>query len=354
MLDLDNISRLKKLVKSIISQQDEYDLQEILASIHQKYAKRDKIEIRYRDIPLQFIFKKEKLPSGESYYHLYSDEQLDISQDNMYSLNIYFYHYDIVRGEIDFNSAYIAEIHKNFNIGFISGRFIVELIITLLSALQIHTAYLIDAAVVNCDLDGEELILSLFKILEKGHTFYQSYEFNPVLSANLYPDIFADNKQFITTFNQKRDFISGITVGTIYAKYMKLFRILTRIVSDIGYNKMDIECYQDSLVNLKTDKYSTYTLTGANIPELLLRHIKQLTVLLKMMESHKSKKFAKWITSLECNKYNLFIRFFFNETGQHNIYKLKYKKSTFIDDIIPQFLQMKKLILYSHYRRVFK
>jgi hypothetical protein len=353
MLDLDNITKFKNNIREILSRQEEYNLQELLEFIYENYSKRGKLDIKFNKIVVKCLLTKEKLPDGRQYYYLRSEEELSILNDVMYSMEIKFYSFDIFTGKVDLNAAYISNVHKNFMLGFVSGAYIMKLINTLFDILHVPSAYLVDAAVVKCDLDNKMMYLSLFKTLEKNRTFYQAYGYNPTLSPSLYPDYFSTKEQYDTVLKNKKKTILNWKVGDLYKQYMKLYKIIVKIIRDIGYKYVEIDCYHNTTKNIISDDYELYMLEGVNLSDLLLEYLKSVTKVLKILEPNKNKNFAKWITSSDCNLYNIVIDFLFGEQD-HILYKIKYKKFTYSDEIMPICQQLKRLLQYSYYRRTLK
>jgi hypothetical protein len=137
----------------------------------------ENIDTLFRTFGGNFIIKSGdiELPSvlekmyNSDYWYIHFDGK-DDNQELLYPYSIIFG--DNFTHERN-NNCLLANIHKSRNL---SGTDIMKIIIKFMQKINVENVYLSDGTKVSCD-ENNKFDLSLFKLIEKGKTFYQRFGF---------------------------------------------------------------------------------------------------------------------------------------------------------------------------------
>jgi len=274
-------------------------------------AKNGSLNIKINKIVLPVKIEKKRLGNKTSVYVMYYDKTLT---ENLYPFYIQF---KKIMSE-DVNSAYIANIHNTYNL---SGSVIVESVIKILQAMNIKRVYLGDGAEVDCK--GAEVDLSMYKVIEKGRTYYMKFGFklyNNVSSPDIHD--FKDENVMMQQFDQYLSTIRKIRVSEVLNKYRALLQMLNKVILDQKYANFTIMAIHD--INSKPYNYREIPNPQSKILNLIELCTAMIDILNKSKNVYLYKYLIKLIESGECIDYQYVINRFTN--GPH--YIMKYNEKT--------------------------
>lgn len=136
------------------------------------------------------------------------------------------------------NRAYIANVHRTHDI---SGTEMMNLIIHILQYLHVETVFLHDGTSVPCT-ENVRNDLSLFKLIEKGSTFYQKFGFQPDFPPSTFITFqFENSKNWNQQLDKTLTTIRGLKTQHIHDAYQKVADLVNCVVKDQGYQYVDVQ-----------------------------------------------------------------------------------------------------------------
>jgi hypothetical protein len=138
------------------------------------------------------------------------------------------------------NSCHINSIHKY---GDLSGTQIIETLLKFLKLIGVKKITLTDGAKVNhtkIDTKNIQFDLSLFKLIEKGETFYQRFGFKPICRNVYHTSMFEKNVTVENAQKKYMDAINNITCYSIKSVYIKLINIIDDCIKNNDYDNIKL------------------------------------------------------------------------------------------------------------------
>jgi len=301
ILDLNKISPL------------EQNLQDNLVRLGRTYGK--KFIIKNDSIELH---SKLYLSEGNHIEYFILKADVEKRYYPLYPFKIEFY--DSVNKEFN-NNCYIANIHRTDKF---TGTQIMETILKFLKMIGVEIAYLYDGARVVCGND--EMDLSLFKLIEKGQTFYQKFGFQidvPEWQILRYGNAKNAEKVLIKSLKKFRE----IKIKDLIDLYKKTIILLSYVIVEQDYKNLDI------MIDHYDEPYYT---RPEMVRERCIETIKELDQLLEIFQVTQHKFLYKLFVdtvSTNCATYKVLEDYVINNMIYSIVYKKKHIKFPYRDVI---------------------
>lgn len=170
------------------------------------------------------------------------------------------------------NNCYINSIHKSNEF---SGTQIVETIIKLLKKINVKKIYVNDGTRIEVIIDHKKikLDLSLFKLIEKGQTFYQRFGFVPTFGNFKDKILFKNEPDILDKLHKNLQYLYKLKCKDIKHIYDKVIEII---------EKDKINNYENILI-YKYDRYAHIIEESCYVHEIakcedILKNFKELSI----------------------------------------------------------------------------
>lgn len=224
-------------------------------------------------------------------------------------------------------SCTINYIHKLENV---SGTKLIQTILDFLKDIGVKQVFLGDDTGVFCQ--GQRIDLSLYLLLKKGITFYQRFGFEFHMSPTSFQsDIFKNDKEMILILEKRLTEFRAIKLQTFRSGLIKMFNLLTKIVTDNGYDKVKMSNYMIEVdYTVDVDPADMEARVADNVIYImdllnLVKPIKNITTLVELLMYYYDNKM--------CHKYSHIISYFNNMP----LYRVSYGKTTLVNKYIEIF-----------------
>lgn len=200
-----------------------------LKKIVKKYGERFLLQSTHAVLPTRLY-----LDNSHGVKHYIMRYDLPNRTSNFFPFKVDFI--DVHSGKVAGKNAYISSIHRT---GDISGTHIMELILRVLTILNVHRVSLRDVATISCN--KREIDLSLFKLIEKGTTFYGKFgfHFDVTLMRSRYPSKEYMNKVLMSSLA----YVKRLRVSEVRKVYHDAMMILLQAISDQNYSWLKFETH---------------------------------------------------------------------------------------------------------------
>lgn len=265
---------------------DKQSLQKNVATIYENMGEQFIIKFNTHLI-IAGLFRNKNLTNEKEFFRLYYEGEIvgnkfikrKNTTQNLFPFIIDFI--DPITCELN-NNAYINNIHKTDNI---TGSEMVELVKKICDVIGVKKVYLLDKTSVVCN--GNTLNLSLFKLIEKGRTFYSKFgfEFDINNYYNLYTNKFDNIKQLDNKINSLIDNIRKIKTKDLIKFAEELLEILELVVKNQDYNNLTIKKSYTSIKDIHADVFEISDPKN-NINQLFGKLHNLLMILLEVKEEY--------------------------------------------------------------------
>lgn len=232
-----------------------------------------------------------------------------------------------VNGSTTDYTCTINYVHKLENV---TGTKLIQIILDFLKEIGVKEVFTGDDTGVFCQ--GHRIDLSLYLLLKKGYTFYQRLGFEFYINpASTQSDVFKNEKEMISTLEKRLGEFHAIKLQTFRLGLIKMFNLLTKIVTDNGYDKVKMSnyyVYSDYIIDVNPlDMELRVTNNVIHIMDLLnlIKPTKNITTLTELL--------MYYYDNNMCHKYSSIISYFNNMP----LYSVSYGKTTLINKYIEIF-----------------
>lgn len=224
------------------------DLQNNLKKFKKKYGMT--FAIKYEDIKINVIIKKEILPSDIEFYRMVYDTPHRTSSLLPFVIDFI----DLNTLEKN-NNTYIANIHKTDKI---SGTDMVKICLAVNRILGAEKTILGDGTKIMCEQNKEYMNLSYLKLIERGTTFYMNlgfdYEINEDTQSVFMYYRYTDKNKFMNDLNKNLENIRKIKIIDIIQEIKNTLDLVNFIIKD-GYKKNFDILLNNSIFTIKDYTY---------------------------------------------------------------------------------------------------
>lgn len=289
------------------------NLQNSIKALHNQFGEKFTLKYNVEDkdiqIPINLFKKKSKFADGEFWSIKYSPDR---REQWLLPLSIDFTDSKKVVG----SSAYLANVTSTDSI---SGTTMVELALKLLKTVNAKKVYLHDGSRVYCGPD--EIDLSLFKLIEKGETFYQRFGFRFSIDDSATMKFnFKSSKQLQEKMLEYIGKVKKIKVEYLINTYTAILDTVYKVIKNQDYDNVRIKLYHPS-DPFDVPKEETREKTVGLVSEIdtilsLTKHSKHVFLYQEMLE----------LFHTECNKYADIVKYIFD----NQVYSVQYKEKKFV------------------------
>jgi hypothetical protein len=201
------------------------------------------------ELPTKIILIKHTENKKGSYYAIISDTP---KREN------YLFPFKINLNDKTYESCYIANVHKT---PIYTGTQIVSTILKFLKTLGFKKTSLMDGASIECAQNKTSLDISLFKLIEKGMTFYQKFGFVMEMNENheRLKEYFDNTDNINKYVHIYLNNFKKIKIVTLHKIYTKLLHLLAKVIEKQDYDNLEIYIYHSIEPYLKKrDEYESY------------------------------------------------------------------------------------------------
>ncbi|AYV82102.1 MAG: hypothetical protein Homavirus7_8 [Homavirus sp.] len=241
----------------------------------------------YKSDDCSFIIKNGDIILPAQIYHVYNSSYYGIRypiKERIISL----LPFDIIFADFctseKGNDCHINSIHKFMNL---SGTQIVETLIKFLKLINVHRISLTDGAIINYSKINNKHIkidLSLFKLIEKGETFYQRFGFVAGYRSVYHKSIFEQNGGVDNALKKYLKNINSLKCSELKSMYDKLIKILQTVITTNDYNNVKLYKW-DTFI--KSVNNSTHIYDSVNNMKKCIKLHKQFISFIYLLDNEK-------------------------------------------------------------------
>lgn len=293
--------------------------QENIKDFIKKYG--TNITINFQNNDVELTIKKNYYYNKFEYYSIQTKEILQIPVA-LYAFKI---NTAIMtnKGIPDYGTAEIDNIQKREDLGIISGTYAVELAIKLLTLFNYKSVILTDASSIECMTTGQYTSLALYKILERGTTFYEKFGFSPYYSPDIDQPylrlLYESEKDVIKDYKKKINYMRNYPTKRLINKFTKLKKLFIKIINNSLYDKTTIKIvdfnnhFQKMLIEYPKEQNMDY----------IFGKLKEITEILLILEQTRKTNLSRDLLSIDCGAYQYILNFL---TETQNINYIKVNK----------------------------
>ena len=324
----------------------ENNLQKNLLEIHEIVGKQFIIKFNSHLIIAAF-YKNKNFTNEREFFRLYYegeiiDGKIVKRKNTIYNLYPFIIDFiDPITVELN-DHAYISTIHKTDNI---SGSEMVEIVKKINEIFGVKKVYLHDKAIIECH-GGHTLSLSLFKLIEKGRTFYSKFGFD--FDVNNINNFYMNKFDSVDQLKNKVDFlvnqIKGIKTKTLIQFVEDIMDIIDLVVRNNDYENLIIKKTLNVLKDTRTDLYEI-----SNPKDSIKDLFDKLINMLHILKDVKQEYFYQYLIEVfnDPNK-NIKYKEMIDFLTLDNIYLIKYHNKEVTNDFDFYFKNL-NVIKKDHY-----
>jgi hypothetical protein len=284
-------------------------VQENLKLLHETYGTFFFMFFNNIKLPVKLYVKTEKYNPTFKYYILQLDNKNRTS--SFHTFQIIFV--DVEKTKLN-NNCYISNIHKHTEY---SGTDIINFVLKFLKSIYTHKIHIHDSTTVN--KNGYIVDLSLFKLIEKGQTFYQKFGFKFDLPENEWHSriiLFGNKQNLYKAIPDILNNFKKIKIKCVVKAYKEVLKLLLNVIDDNNYNKLQIYLFEED--------NNKYIVDSANNKSMCVQIIRDFSIIIGMFEGYDHftylYEYMIFLFHKHFELYNVFIKSFIKNI----IYKITY------------------------------